>query len=114
MGELRWQKPQPPEWNATLQDGSYGPGCFDVVAQGMDFVGPLAAFTPGYKFNEMIGGLHMKGFGTCKMLTQDTLADLSFLGPKSEDCLFMDIYVPGKALKTNAKLPVIVYLFGGA
>lgn len=33
----------------------------------------------------------------------------------SEDCLFLDVYVPGKALKNpSLKLPVLVYLFGGA
>lgn len=33
-----------------------------------------------------------------------------------EDCLFLDVYVPGKALKspTTAKLPVVVWIFGGA
>lgn len=32
----------------------------------------------------------------------------------SEDCLFLDIYVPGKALQKPAqKLPVVVYIYGG-
>jgi len=31
-----------------------------------------------------------------------------------EDCLFLDVYVPGKALKNpSLKLPVLVYIFGG-
>ena len=34
---------------------------------------------------------------------------------QSEDCLFLDIYVPASALRTKArKLPVILWLFGGA
>ena len=37
-------------------------------------------------------------------------------GDENEDCLFLDIYVPSNVLKDDSKpkLPVIVYLFGGA
>ena len=37
-------------------------------------------------------------------------------GDDNEDCLFLDIYVPDKALNSSSasKLPVVVYLFGGA
>lgn len=35
-------------------------------------------------------------------------------GPTSEDCLFLDVYVPGKALKGDVKLPIINYIYGGA
>jgi carboxylesterase type B len=32
-----------------------------------------------------------------------------------EDCLFLDVYVPGKALKNpSVKLPVVVWIYGGA
>ncbi|KAK3939102.1 putative esterase and lipase [Diplogelasinospora grovesii] len=32
-----------------------------------------------------------------------------------EDCLFLDVYVPGKALKNpNLRLPVVVWIYGGA
>jgi acetyl esterase/lipase len=34
--------------------------------------------------------------------------------PSSEDCLFLDVYVPGKALKGGKKLPVINWIYGGA
>jgi carboxylesterase type B len=30
-----------------------------------------------------------------------------------EDCLFLDVYVPGKALKGNVKLPIVNWLYGG-
>lgn len=34
---------------------------------------------------------------------------------ETEDCLFLDIYVPSKALKKDAdSLPVVIYLYGGA
>jgi hypothetical protein len=33
----------------------------------------------------------------------------------SEDCLFLDVYVPGKALRPGAaKLPVVNWIYGGA
>jgi carboxylesterase type B len=35
-------------------------------------------------------------------------------GPSSEDCLFLDLYVPGKALKGQVKLPIINWIYGGA
>ena len=38
-------------------------------------------------------------------------------GVESEDCLFLDLYVPGSAFENNdniANLPVIVWFFGGA
>jgi len=34
--------------------------------------------------------------------------------PFSEDCLFLDVVIPGKALRKEAKLPVINYIYGGA
>lgn len=36
-------------------------------------------------------------------------------GEMSEDCLFLDIQVPGKAIRNpEQKLPVVVWIFGGA
>lgn len=37
-------------------------------------------------------------------------------GAEDEDCLFLDIYVPNKVLppKSASKVPVVVYIFGGA
>jgi carboxylesterase type B len=44
----------------------------------------------------------------------NTVANLVW-GGASEDCLFLNLYVPGKALKDpSTKLPVIVSLYGGA
>ena len=36
-------------------------------------------------------------------------------GPQSEDCLFLDVYVPGKALNgsSHAKMPVVNWIYGG-
>lgn len=46
--------------------------------------------------------------------TQD-IAPLMGGAPSSEDCLFLDLFVPGKALRGEIKnVPVINYIFGGA
>ncbi|KAF2667279.1 alpha/beta-hydrolase [Microthyrium microscopicum] len=34
--------------------------------------------------------------------------------PENEDCLFLDVVIPGKALKRKAKLPVVNWIYGGA
>jgi carboxylesterase type B len=34
--------------------------------------------------------------------------------PFSEDCLFLDMIVPGKALRKESKLPVVNFIYGGA
>jgi hypothetical protein len=31
----------------------------------------------------------------------------------SEDCLFLDVYVPAKAMRGEVKLPVINWIYGG-
>ncbi|KAF2669275.1 alpha/beta-hydrolase [Microthyrium microscopicum] len=36
------------------------------------------------------------------------------LSGSAEDCLFVDVFVPGKALKSGAKLPVVNWIYGGA
>jgi carboxylesterase type B len=34
---------------------------------------------------------------------------------QAEDCLFLDLYVPGTAVRnSNVKLPVVVWIYGGA
>lgn len=39
---------------------------------------------------------------------------LAALEPMSEDCLFLDVLVPGKAVRGEAKdLPVLFWIFGG-
>jgi carboxylesterase type B len=35
-------------------------------------------------------------------------------GKASEDCLFLDIVVPGKAFRKEAKVPVVNWIYGGA
>ena len=54
------------------------------------------------------GGNSGSGGGT------DMSAMLNKMSGASEDCLFLDVYVPGKALKGDAKLPVVNWIYGGA
>lgn len=52
-----------------------------------------------------------------KFVAQIAKQDLGKLmggAASSEDCLFLDLYVPGKALKGGKKLPVVNWIYGGA
>jgi carboxylesterase type B len=49
----------------------------------------------------LLGGMDMSGM-------------MNMASGASEDCLFLDVYVPGKALKGGSKLPVVNWLYGGA
>jgi carboxylesterase type B len=92
VGPLRWQKPQFPKEPNT--NSSYGPACIQSIAfiesQLPDTIKPL------------IGN-------------RDLAAAASGSSQTSEDCLFLDVYVPEKALRAGAvKLPVIHWVYGGA
>ncbi|KAK3381333.1 Alpha/Beta hydrolase protein [Podospora didyma] len=98
VGNLRWAKPAPPVKNDTLHDGSYGPKCVQAAVYGVNLVGPGNASPAGAAVNQFLGGIPVPLF------TGGT-----------EDCLFLDLYVPGKALrKPSLKLPVAVWIYGGA
>ena len=95
VGKLRWQKPVPPEKEPGIQNGTYGPRCVQspVRPQIVDATDPLSkALSPTIE----------RGYAAV------------YKGG-AEDCLFLNLYVPRKALKnTSMKLPVIVWIFGGA
>ncbi|RFU35110.1 hypothetical protein B7463_g1248, partial [Scytalidium lignicola] len=98
VGELRWAKPAPPTHNATLQDGSYGPQCIQGAPNGLNLLGNGNESPIGAAANQFIGGLPIPSFGGA-----------------SEDCLFLDVYVPAKAINNpKLKLPVVVWIYGGA
>ncbi|MCJ1229610.1 hypothetical protein MMC12_006279 [Toensbergia leucococca] len=99
VGELRWALPAEPEHNATLQDGSYGPVCVQAPLKGVDLVGPGDESAIGAAANQLFGGL----------------TSLKPSPPSSEDCLFLDIYVPAKAVNDpSLRLPVVHWIYGGA
>jgi carboxylesterase type B len=98
VGNLRFAKPAPPIRNDTLQTGEYGGSCAQSVPK------------------SLITGIIGEGLGTVVAGLASTM-DLGKLmggGPSSEDCLFLDLYVPAKALRGEVKLPIINWIYGGA
>jgi carboxylesterase type B len=105
VGQLRFAKPAPPVVKATLQKGDHGGTCFITST----IIGPLGLVnqtTPNGSniLNPWIGDL---------LVNYNVLPRLGGF-QFSEDCLYLDVVVPGKALRKEAKLPVINYLYGGA
>jgi carboxylesterase type B len=50
-----------------------------------------------------------------EMITSTASYSAETFNPGNEDCLYLDVYVPGKALKDpKAKLPVMNWIYGGA
>ncbi|KAL8967146.1 MAG: hypothetical protein Q9197_005593 [Variospora fuerteventurae] len=87
VGNLRWAKPAPPaQQSGSIQDGSYGPICVQAPISNSDAL------------NQSLGGIQLPS-----------------IKPESEDCLFLDIYVPAKAIANpSLRLPVISWFYGGA
>ncbi|KAK5661966.1 hypothetical protein OQA88_10077 [Cercophora sp. LCS_1] len=74
------------------------PKCIQSAVSGMNLVGPGNVSPVGAAINQFLGGIPVPLFQG-----------------GDEDCLFLDVYVPGKALRNpSLKLPVVVWIFGGA
>jgi len=85
-------------YNATLQDGSYGPYCVQGAVKGLNLLGPGDQSPVGGAINQFLGGI-----------------PLPIFSGGNEDCLFLDVYVPGKAIiNPSLGLPVVVWIYGGA
>jgi carboxylesterase type B len=99
-GNLRFAKPAPPQTVSGVQSGTGGKVCHGTIPpRGLNFVGD-GDFSPISQYvNELIGGVASDVYST-----------------GTEDCLFLDLYVPGKAIRSpsTSKLPVINWIFGGA
>ncbi|MCJ1379135.1 hypothetical protein MMC17_002235 [Xylographa soralifera] len=98
VGELRWAKPAPAPKNSTLQDGSYGSKCPQAAIKGLNVLGDGSDSPLGTAVDSIVDQI---------------LAPVMMGG--SEDCLFLDIYVPGAAVRSpsTTRLPVIHWIFGG-
>lgn len=98
MGDLRWAKPAPPPKQSTVQDGKYGNACPQVAPNGLNFFGSGSDLPVGTAIDMLLG----------------ELAEPILTGG-AEDCLFLDIYVPGKAVRNpkSTSLPVIHWFYGG-
>ncbi|KAL8637666.1 MAG: hypothetical protein Q9228_005088, partial [Teloschistes exilis] len=98
VGNLRWAKPAPPNPESSIQDGSYGPICVQAPIQGPQLTGPGSSSPIGQALNQFLGGIPIPSFKAA-----------------SEDCLFLDVYVPAKAVENpGVRLPVISWFYGGA
>ncbi|KAF2836457.1 alpha/beta-hydrolase [Patellaria atrata CBS 101060] len=83
----------PTQKNSSIQNSTYGPSCYQIDIANLKTPDP-----PGGK----------PGYGS-----PITTPPPDY--PQSEDCLFLDIYVPKSALQPNAApLPVVVWFYGGA
>ncbi|KAL8726444.1 MAG: hypothetical protein Q9166_006722 [cf. Caloplaca sp. 2 TL-2023] len=98
IGDLRWAEPAPPTPETGVQDGSYGPICVQAPLKGPQLTGPGASSPIGQALNQFLAGIPVPSFKKA-----------------SEDCLFLDVYVPAEAINNpSLKLPVISWFYGGA
>ena len=99
LGPLRFAAPAPPEPdNSTIHDGSYGPICRQSKPSGFNIVGPGNEHPLGAIINQILGH-----------------AATALTSEGDEDCLFLDVYVPGTAIRKDRNdLKVVVYVSGGA
>ena len=81
-----------------MQDGSYGNACPQAAPQGINIVGNGSDTGLGNAIDTFLGNI---------------LTDVLDYG--SEDCLFLDVYVPGAAVRSpsTTKLPVVHWIYGG-
>lgn len=98
-GNNRWRAPKPPATQSGIQDGTVGYQCNQAL-------------------NALLSCMTISGCGSWMIFTDLNLLVayplLQNLEPASEDCLFLDIQVPGKAVRGEAKnLPVLFWIFGG-
>lgn len=84
--------------NSTLQDGSYGNACVQGPIVGLNIVGQLSDTPLGNAIDDFLQELYTP-----------------LLGGGFEDCLFLDLYVPGVAVRSPIanSLPVIHWFYGG-
>jgi len=97
-GDLRWAKPAAAPSNSALQDGSVGNRCPQAAINGLNVLGNNA--------NALTAAVD-------QFITNKILAPIGESGG-SEDCLFLDIYVPGSAIRGEvSNLPVVHWIYGG-
>ena len=100
LGSLRFAAPAPPVPDtSTIHDGSYGPVCRQSTPSGgFNVLGSANEHPLGATLNQILGH-----------------APAAFVPKGDEDCLFLDLYVPGTAIrKQKDGLKVVVYIYGGA
>lgn len=97
---MRFAAPAPPVSDTSIiHDGSYGPACRQSTPSGgFNVLGSGNELPLGVMLNQILGH-----------------APAAFAPEGDEDCLFLDLYVPGAAIrKEKDNLSVVVYVYGGA
>ncbi|KAJ4172972.1 hypothetical protein NW754_003178 [Fusarium falciforme] len=98
-GSRRFASPEPPEPVLGIQNGSIGAACMQFHTSGNDKGAPL-----------------VKREQSSQVDVNQVIQESQSRKVYSEDCLFLDLYVPEEALKAEKKqkLPVVVFVHGGA
>ncbi|KAL6808409.1 Alpha/Beta hydrolase protein [Trichoderma camerunense] len=107
-GNLRFRAPQAPPTNRTsIQDGSGVRMCPQGYPNWL-----VSAFTP---IGEFASGEVPFSINAWEESFNETFKTINFNTATSEDCLFLDVYVPGKVLQQSKlkNAPVLVYIHGG-
>ncbi|BFZ61486.1 hypothetical protein YB2330_002552 [Saitoella coloradoensis] len=109
-GPLRFQPPQSPvdETSLGVQDGSVGNICYqaDPMWIQLELIALASAAAAA-----------ASSTGAAVTSTSSAAAAATPTPPQSEDCLFLDVYVPGGIVRSgnlsSANLPVMVWVYGG-
>ncbi|KAF4614285.1 hypothetical protein D9613_007996 [Agrocybe pediades] len=97
-GTLRFAAPSPPSATPAVQTADTQPSiCFQANGLGLSSSSPFSQ-------------LHNNATSTQPQQRRDVLAAVP---PASEDCLFLDVVVPGKLGGSKDGLPVVVWIHGG-
>ncbi|KAF9541669.1 alpha/beta-hydrolase, partial [Agrocybe pediades] len=97
-GTLRFAAPSPPSPTPAAQTADTQPSiCFQANGLGLSSSSPFSQ-------------LHNNATSTNPQQRRDVLAAVP---AASEDCLFLDVVVPGKLGGSNDGLPVVVWIHGG-
>jgi carboxylesterase type B len=108
---LRWEKPAPPTVQIGILDGSYGFICTQSLSFALNQNGsqPAGSSPSLLLLSSLSAGNQSEGKTFNMFNVSERLNLLTVI-----DCLFLDVYVPSKALRPGApKLPVIVWVYGG-
>ncbi|MEU6148276.1 carboxylesterase family protein, partial [Streptomyces sp. NPDC047081] len=100
VGDLRFRAPRPaPSWTGVRSAAAYGPASYQMTSDNLkNVVALIAKRDPGVE-------------GTTPV--PPAFAEDTIMSGSSEDCLYLDIYVPPGAADAGP-LPVYVYYHGGA
>jgi carboxylesterase type B len=102
VGKLRFRKPEPLTNIPGIQTGETGNLCVQLVPSvGINVLDDFSSEPYGPFVNEVVTTFASQ------------INDVTQGG--DEDCLFLDLYVPGKAIRdATIRLPVVNYIYGGA